>query len=217
MCPIHRLKGTRRNNGPKQTSPDGTPVILLGTVLEELFAGVLLQPLCTLSHHGLLHLRNVILWLQKKHQVQVKMVTQLWTSRENLDELGLKTAQEEDMQASACSDSYVQRNRDTEETEAEQKTWTVGLNINISSCKLLCICAVWLELWGFLHHITSCWAAKSQIKSKRSSMQHQETKGQVPLHKNDVVSTEKCVAPHFQLMSRTWTVLLCHRHRHVTG
>lgn len=35
--------------------------ILLGTVLEELFAGLLLQPLGTLSHHGLLHLRHVVL------------------------------------------------------------------------------------------------------------------------------------------------------------
>lgn len=32
----------------------------LGTVLEELFAGLLLEPVCTLGRHGLLHLRHVV-------------------------------------------------------------------------------------------------------------------------------------------------------------
>lgn len=36
----------------------------LGTVLEELFAGFLLEPVCTLSRQGLLHLRHVLLRLQ---------------------------------------------------------------------------------------------------------------------------------------------------------
>lgn len=42
------------------------PAILLGAVLEEVFAGLLLQPLCALSHHGLLHLRHVVLWLHRE-------------------------------------------------------------------------------------------------------------------------------------------------------
>lgn len=38
----------------------------LGTVLEELFAGFLLEPVCTLSRHGLLHLGHVVLRLQRE-------------------------------------------------------------------------------------------------------------------------------------------------------
>lgn len=44
------------------------PVSSLGTVLEELLAGLLLEPVCTLNQHGLLHLRHVVLWLQWKKQ-----------------------------------------------------------------------------------------------------------------------------------------------------
>lgn len=52
---------------PKQlTDPGGTPVILLGAVFEELFTGLLLQPLGTLSHHRLLHLGHIVLHLHRK-------------------------------------------------------------------------------------------------------------------------------------------------------
>lgn len=45
-----------------------SPVSSLGTVLEELLAGFLLEPVCTLNQHGLLHLRHMVLRLQKKKQ-----------------------------------------------------------------------------------------------------------------------------------------------------
>lgn len=40
------------------------PCFSLGTVLEKLLAGLVLQPLRALSHHGLLHLRHVLLRLK---------------------------------------------------------------------------------------------------------------------------------------------------------
>lgn len=46
-------------------TPTPTPTVRsLGTVLEELFAGFLLEPVCTLGRQGLLHLRHVLLRLQ---------------------------------------------------------------------------------------------------------------------------------------------------------
>lgn len=90
------------------------PVFLLGTVLEELFAGFLLQPVGTLSHHGLFHFRHMVLRLQKTHEVRANTVSQLWQWTQESWMSTVEMTVLNSQRTSACSDVYGHKQRETQ-------------------------------------------------------------------------------------------------------